>query len=114
MAEIARLALAERERRAIQAAVRLLKAEFPVVKVVLFGSKARGDDEEESDIDLLVLTAHPLHWRERAAICDRLYQLGLEREVVFGALIESLERWEQGVGRFLPIRSEIDRDGVVL
>ncbi|MFQ5834866.1 MAG: nucleotidyltransferase domain-containing protein, partial [bacterium] len=31
-----------------------LKEEFPDVEIMLYGSKTRGDDEEFSDIDLLI------------------------------------------------------------
>ena len=34
---------------------RALKANLPVEEVILFGSKARGDDTCDSDMDLLVL-----------------------------------------------------------
>ena len=42
------------ESEAIEAAIRMLKSEFSVSKVILFGSKARGNHDEHSDIDLLM------------------------------------------------------------
>ena len=53
------------EKEAILKAKQVLKAKFPVADVILFGSKARGDSDPESDIDLLVLTTRPIEWRER-------------------------------------------------
>ena len=47
------LRLEHREKCAISEASKVLKEKFLVEKVVLFGSKARGDDDMESDIDLL-------------------------------------------------------------
>jgi len=44
------LALKDNEREAIREATRMLKEKFPVKEVILFGSKARGDDDPESDI----------------------------------------------------------------
>lgn len=41
--------LMKNESAAIEAAVRMLKSEFSVAKVILFGSKARGDHDEHSD-----------------------------------------------------------------
>jgi len=46
----------------------MLKEKFPVKEVILFGSKARGDSDEESDIDLLLVTTRSIHWRERQTI----------------------------------------------
>ena len=58
----------KRERLAIKRTAIVLKEQFPVEKVILFGSKSRGDDEKHSDIDLLIITARILHWKEEKAI----------------------------------------------
>lgn len=39
--------------------------QFDPLRVVLFGSRARGDDREDSDVDLLVVVRDPLTARER-------------------------------------------------
>jgi predicted nucleotidyltransferase len=71
------LPIKQYERRAIIEAARLLKDRFSAREVILFGSKARGDDDEESDIDLLVLTSQPVSWNERKAINDYTLYLNL-------------------------------------
>ncbi len=60
--------LMKNESDAIDAAVRMLKNEFSAVKVILFGSKARGNHDEHSDIDLLVVASMLLHWKKEKAI----------------------------------------------
>jgi predicted nucleotidyltransferase len=112
MKTLADIALQENERRAIEAAARLLRAEFPVQQVILFGSKARGSGDEESDIDLLVLTSRRLHWREADAVTIALYDLELAYDVVFSTLIVPSDEWAAGVYRVLPIHDEVTRDGV--
>ncbi len=42
------VSLMKNESDAIEAAIRMLKSEFSVAKVILFGSKARGDYDEYS------------------------------------------------------------------
>ena len=59
---IANIGIDDNERNAVTAASKLLKEQFPVKNIVLFGSKARGDDDEESDIDLLVLLERKITW----------------------------------------------------
>jgi len=51
------LDIPENKRRALEAFVRELKEKYEdrVKKVILFGSVARGDCHEESDIDVLVI-----------------------------------------------------------
>ncbi len=66
------ISLTKNESDAIDAAVRMLKNEFSVVKIILFGSKARGNHDEHSDIDLLVVASMSLHWKEEKAIVGGL------------------------------------------
>jgi predicted nucleotidyltransferase len=112
MRTLADIPLPENERRAIEAAARLLRDAFHAERVVLFGSKARAAGDEESDIDLLVLTSRKLHWREADGITVALYDLELAYDVVFSTLIVPSQEWTAGVYRVLPIHDEITRDGV--
>lgn len=100
------------DRRAIEAAVRVLRDQFPVEQVVLYGSKATGTDDAESDIDLLVLTSRELNWRERSRIVDALFDLQLELGVVISPLVISSHEWSQGRFAALPIHDEIERYGI--
>ena len=67
--------LAPAERTAIEAAAAALRARFPVTDIVLYGSKARGDSDPESDIDLLVLTSRPLDDEEQRRIWSDLHEI---------------------------------------
>lgn len=83
-----------------------------MVAVKLFGSKATGRDDAESDIDLLVLTSRPLHWRERDAVTDALFDIEMEFDVVISTLVVSEQDWLYGPYQVLAIRAEVDRHGV--
>jgi len=104
--------LSENDRRAIDAATRMLRERFPIDEIVLFGSKARGDDDAESDIDLLLLTSRPMDWRERDAMTSALFDIEMRFGVLFGTIDAAREDWQEGVYQVLPIRYEVDRDGV--
>lgn len=104
--------LKPRDRDAIMAACSLLRARFPVSSITLFGSKARGDDDEESDIDLLILTSIKLTWSERWAITEALYPIQLAHDVVISTLVITEDEWDNGVHQVLPIRAEIQEQGV--
>ncbi len=43
MRTLDQIGLSDKDRRAVQAAARLLKQRFPIDQVILYGSKARGD-----------------------------------------------------------------------
>ena len=112
MKSLADIPLRDNERQAIEAAARLLRQAFPVEQVILFGSKARGTSGAESDIDLLLLTSRQLEWSERKAINTALFQLEMTHEVVISTLIVATADWTEGLWQVLPIRDEIERDGV--
>ena len=104
--------LKENDRRAVERAAAILRERFPVDRVVLFGSKARGDDDAESDIDLLILTSRPVSHAERSRMTEALFGLQLELEVVISKFVVPRAQWEHGLYQVMPIRREIERDGV--
>ncbi len=106
------ISLKENDRRAIIEAAAILRNRFPVAQVILFGSKARGDDCPESDVDLLILTHRPISPPEKEAMTRALFNLELERDVVISKIVVPRESWEHGPYRVLPLHREIDRDGV--
>ncbi len=112
MRTLADVDLKANDRDAIVASARLLRERFPVTDVLLFGSKARGTDGPESDIDLLVLTSRALSWRECDAITDALFDVELAHDVVISTLVVFEDEWLHGRYQVLAIRDEIERDGV--
>jgi len=106
--------LMKNESEAIEAAIRMLKSEFSVSKVILFGSKARGDHDEHSDIDLLVVASKLLHWKEEKAIIGALFDIGMKYDVIFSPLFTSVDEWENGIFTEFPVYQEISRDGAVV
>jgi predicted nucleotidyltransferase len=100
------------DRLAIRDAAARLAAAVPVERIVLFGSKARGDDDEESDIDLLVITSRPLDQAEGREVVGCLQPVQAAHRVIFSPLRVSAEEWYHGVYQVLPIRKEIDREGI--
>lgn len=104
--------LRERERQAIEAAAAVLRQRLPMEQIILFGSKARGEDDPESDIDLLILTQRPLTRAEARLVVDLLYPLQLEYDIVFSALPVPASEWFHGVYQAMPPCAEVERDGV--
>lgn len=106
------ISLPPHERQAIEAAAKALRENLPVSQVILFGSKARGDSDEESDIDLLLLTSRRLEWEEERKVRDIVYPIQREFDVFFGTVEIPEEEWFHGLYQVMPLRHEVDRDGV--
>jgi len=108
------LTLSGNEREAIEEATRILKERFPVRDVILFGSKVRGESSKDSDIDLLLLTTQPIHWKERHTIVDALFEVEMRYDVVINIVVNTVRDWHEGMCTVLPIHEEINREGVTI
>jgi len=114
MKSLEKASLLKREREAIETAYRMLSTYFPVEKVILFGSKARGDHDEHSDIDLLIISSRPFHWKEEKTIVEALFDIGMEYDVIFSPLFASADEWEKGIFKEFPVYQEITKDGALV
>ena len=112
MRHVADLALAENDRLAIERAAAILREQFDVEQVILFGSKARGDDRSDSDIDLLVLTRGTVSNTKEDEITDALFDLQLQLGVVISTLIVPAAEWDGGLYQVLPVKHAVDQEGV--
>lgn len=114
MKTLVNIQLPANEQHAITEAVNLLQQQFPVKQIILFGSKARGDDDEYSDIDLLLITSRKIHWKEEKAIVDLLFDVGMKYDVIFTPLDVPMQDWDGGMFTIFPIYKEILQDGVTI
>jgi len=106
--------LSETERRAVAEAASVLKSELPVARVLLFGSRARGEGTPDSDIDLLILTACEVTPRLRRSISDHVFDINVRNDVVLRSLVASLQDWREGAASQMLIHGEVERDGCEL
>ncbi|MBM3436079.1 MAG: nucleotidyltransferase domain-containing protein [Bacteroidetes bacterium] len=63
-------------------------------EIILFGSRARGDFNKESDWDFLVLTEKEESFKLKEQIWDKLFYAELETDEVFSSIIHSKRNWE--------------------
>lgn len=85
---------------------------YTLESMILFGSKARGDDSRESDIDVLSLVNQNATNEVEEGIFDLAYDVGLRFNVVFGVIVKNIAEWKKM--DFHPLKQNIDREGIVL
>jgi len=87
---------------------------FEICSIHLYGSVVRGSADEESDIDLLIITNHPLTRTVRHQITDIVFEINLQFNANFSTLVVDRTLWEEGIYSVLPIHDEILQEGIVL
>jgi uncharacterized protein len=107
--------LSSREQEALsQFVVRLReRLDDNITKIVLFGSRARGEGTEDSDIDLLVLLQCMDHALRRE-ILDLAADIFIDMEINLSPLVMKSDHyaWLKSIERGIAL--EIERDGVEL
>jgi len=91
---------------------RRLFDEFDIEALILYGSVTRGEADEESDLDLLIVTAQPLTRTARHEITDMVFEVNLLYGTNFSTLVVDRNSWEAGLFSVLPLRREILKDGI--
>ena len=91
-----------------------LREKFQVEAIILYGSVARGEAGDESDIDLLILTRNKLSRLERHQITGLVFEVNLENDTNFSTLVLPRSSWEAGLFSVLPIRQQIIKDGIAV
>ena len=97
----------------LQSIKEVLLSVVPDGKVMLFGSRARGDEHEDSDWDLLILLDKPrIEPSDFDRIAYPLYELGWYEGEQFSPKLYTIEEWQQR--SFTPFYKNVEKEGVVL
>lgn len=79
--------------------------------VYLFGSYARGDYDQNSDLDvMIVLDSYKSYWDELVCSAELASDLSLEYEVTISRTIMTEEQWKTGE---LPVLKNVRAEGVL-
>ena len=79
--------------------------------VTVFGSAARGEAREDSDVDVLVRIASP-SFEERRLAAHLAWEVGFAHHLVLSPLVVSEAEWKELDRRERLIVAEITRDGI--
>lgn len=85
----------------------------PTAKVILFGSRARGDARHDSDWDILILIKEAVTIEIERAFRYKLFDLELETGEVFSTFVYNTDTWNKK-HRVTPFYKSIKQEGVLL
>lgn len=100
-------------RTAVQEIVKRVVAEYAPQKIILFGSHAYGQPDEDSDIDLLIIKETPERWLQRMDAVRRA-ATGAHRRIPFEPLVLTPGEVEQRLKAGDQFIAEIIRKGEIL
>jgi predicted nucleotidyltransferase len=105
--------LTENEARALKELREQLLGKYRIIDIRLYGSKARGEGREDSDLDIMIEI--PEYDRTMVAeIDDIIYRINLEHDVFISALVFGKDELEEGPMSEAPIYKVIQKEGVPL
>ena len=84
----------------------------PNAEVILFGSRARGDAEPESDYDIIILTDQEATLKKEDTFRCQLYPIELDTGAVITVMLVTKKDWDSPLQRAMPLYQR--RDGLFL
>lgn len=92
----------------------MLQQHVKVHQVILFGSRARGNADAESDMDVLVVVDQPIDREVRNAVSACTWQAGFDAGIVVTAILFTRDEWENGPEYYSPLAEAVRKDGVLV
>lgn len=91
-----------------------IKKEFPDASVILYGSQARGDATDNSDIDILILlNKEKVDFDTKTHIYNILYDIELKEQISVSPLIYARHEWENRPFK-TPFYLNVQQEGIPL
>ncbi len=113
MKSIDEIMLSENAKGILRSIRESVKTAAPDSTVIFYGSRARGNPQEHSDWDVLILTEQ-VTLAIKDLIYDALYEIELEHDIIIGPLILPRDEWEHKRYKNHPIHERIDEEGILV
>ena len=109
------LNLTGNEKEAVLEFVRTLRERFSTIikEIILFGSKAKGNSREYSDIDILIILTD-LSWDIKKAISELAAEENIKHNVLISTIRYDVGTWENPIIKHSPFGKIVREEGVRL
>ena len=103
--------MTERDRQILKEFSAKLRQQFPEAKIWAFGSRARGDAQPDSDLDICVVveTLDRAGWK---AISQIAWEIGFENDLLITTVKYSRQQFESGPYSASPLIKNVLQEGI--
>lgn len=105
----------EYEKKAVREFSLLLRKEIgeDLVEVKIFGSKARGEDSSESDIDILIILKQS-DKKKRDIIADLSFEIGLKYDLFLSTVVYEEDLFYSPLSKETLFYQNVQKDGILV
>lgn len=103
----------EKEKLALRELKEKIANKYELIWMKLIGSKARGDSNEESDVDIVIVLKN-ICWEVEKDIYDICFYLDLEYDLVISPIIYSEEEIKSRLTQITPFYQRVETEGILL
>ncbi|MBM4329649.1 MAG: nucleotidyltransferase domain-containing protein [Deltaproteobacteria bacterium] len=93
---------------------RLLSQRVSIYKMILFGSRARGDADQYSDMDIAVILNEPVEEKDIDYVSDYAWEAGFEYGIVVVPVVFTREEWKNSPERSSLLVQAAEMEGVAV
>lgn len=101
-----------RDRLILQRLKARVAERLPLSRIVLFGSRARGDNEPDSDMDVLVVLDGSVSRESEEYVRFCAWELSYENGVVIFPLVVERAEWEEGLTSASLLAVTVGKEGI--
>ena len=84
----------------------------PGAEIILYGSRSRGDADQESDWDLLILVDGSIDEERTDRIRHTLYEIEWDAGTAISSIVRSRNEWNSQRYQAMPFHQKVEEEGV--
>ncbi|MCC6544696.1 MAG: nucleotidyltransferase domain-containing protein [Nitrospirae bacterium] len=92
----------------------LLLKQVSLYKLILFGSRARGDAGAYSDMDVIVILDDTTKKKGFDYVSDCAWEAGFEHGIVIVPVVFTKNEWEESPERYSLLAKAVETEGILL